>query len=202
MAMRKEQLYAMQEYLELERQVDIKSEFYNGQIYAMSGASTKHNIIATNIIGELYQKLKGQSCQAFGSDMRLKASEHMAAYPDVMIVCGKLETVEDKYKDTILNPMVIMEILSPTTEQYDRGVKFAHYRKNESLQEYLLISQNQPCVERYRRVNNGDWMYCAITGLDAKVILESVGVTLNLADVYDRIDFSIDEEVVVAPPTE
>jgi Uma2 family endonuclease len=178
--------YTAEDYLTLERSASSKSEFHNGEIYAMTGASRKHNLITVNIAGELRSQLKKRPCEAYINDMRVKAVEaHSYHYPDIAVVCGAPQ-FEDTYLDTLLNPTLLIEVLSPSTEAYDRGGKFAHYRKIASLREYLLISQDQPSIERYLR--QGDvWIFSEAVGLEASMSLESIDCLLSLWEVYDKV---------------
>lgn len=180
------QRYTAEEYLSLERSASIKSEFHDGQIYAMTGASREHNLISGNICRELSQQLKSRPCEAYINDMRVKATEARSYhYPDIAVVCGKPE-FEDAQVDTLLNPTLLIEVLSPSTEAYDRGGKFAHYRKIPSLREYLLVMQDQPGIERYLRQGEV-WILSETLGLEASVALESIDCRLNLREVYDKV---------------
>lgn len=178
--------YTPEEYLELERNAPYKSEFVDGQIYAMTGASRNHNLITLNIGSELRSQLKNRPCEAYINDMRVKAAAARSYhYPDIAVACGEPQ-FEDEQSDTLTTPTVIIEVLSPSTEAYDRGAKFAHYRKIESLREYLLVSQNQPWIEHY--VRQGDaWLLTEASGLDASVRLESIDCGLRLEEVYDKV---------------
>ena len=178
--------YTAEEYLALERNASYKSEFHDGQIYAMTGASREHNLITVNIAGELRTQLKKCPCETYTNDMRVKAAEaHSYHYPDIVVVCGTPQ-FEDAQVDTLLNPTLLVEVLSPSTEAYDRGGKFAHYRKIATLREYLLVTQDQPSIERYLR--QGDmWILTEAVGLGATVPLESIGCTLSLREVYDKV---------------
>lgn len=178
--------YSAEEYLSLERCATIKNEFHDGQIYAMTGASRAHNLISGNIYRELSQQLKQRPCEAYVNDMRVKATQARSYhYPDIAVVCGTPE-FEDAQVDTLLNPTLLIEVLSPSTEAYDRGGKFAHYRKIESLREYLLVTQDQPAIERY--VRQGDvWVLSEALGLEASVALESIGCRLSLREVYGKV---------------
>ncbi len=178
--------YTAEEYLALERNASNKNEFHDGQIYAMTGASRKHNLITINIARELSLQLKNRTCETYSGDMRIKAATAQNYhYPDAVVVCGTPE-FEDAHVDTLLNPTLLIEVLSPSTESYDRGAKFAHYRKIASLQEYLLVSQDQPSIERYLR--QGDvWILSEAIGLDATIPLESIDCQLKLYEVYDKV---------------
>jgi Uma2 family endonuclease len=178
-----------EEYLAAERTATFKSEYVSGQIWAMSGASRRHNVIALNLGGELREALRGSECQAFGSDMRVFVPDNMTfAYPDLSVVCGE-QQYTDAAVDTLLNPTVLIEILSPSTAQYDRTVKFIKYRRLPSLREYVLVHQETPRVERYECV--GDLWVVAVEydGLDAMMELASLGIALPMSGIYERVDF-------------
>jgi Uma2 family endonuclease len=176
-----------EEYLEFERNSEIKHEYYDGEIFAMSGASETHNLIVVNVLGELRSQLKKRPCWVYPSDMRLKIeTTKLYTYPDVMIVCGERK-FDDDHKDMLLNPDVIIEVLSDSTESYDRGKKFGHYRKIGSLKEYVLISQNTPKIEKFVRAENYRWIFSATDESITDMPLESVGCTLNLDEVYDKV---------------
>ncbi len=177
-----------EEYLAIERTAPEKSEFFNGEMFPMAGASREHNLIATNVSRELSTQLKRKPCEVYASDMRVKVSETgLYAYPDVVVVCGEAQ-VEDLKGDTLLNPTLIVEVLSPTTEAEDRGNKFAHYRRLASLREFVLIAQDRPRVERYVRQAEGDeWLLTEFSGLEATVSLPEIGCELALAEVYDKV---------------
>lgn len=180
------QTYSPEEYLALERAAPYKNEFHEGRIYAMTGASRKHNLIAVNIARELSTQLKGRPCEAYIADMRVKVAEaRNYYYPDVVVVCGT-PTLEDDHHDTLLNPTLLIEVLSPSTEGYDRGAKFANYRKIASLQEYLLVEQDRAHIEHYQR-QDGAWLLTEAEGLDATMALASIGCTLALGEVYDKV---------------
>jgi Uma2 family endonuclease len=189
--------YTDEEYLTRERSATYKSEFHDGQIYAMTGASRKHNLVSGNIYRELSAQLKRRLCEAYINDMRVKAVKaHNYHYPDIAVVCGAPQ-FEDAQLDTLLNPTVLIEVLSPSTEAYDRGGKFAHYRKIDTLREYLLVAQDQPSIERYLR--QGDvWILTEAVGLEASVPLESIDCILSLREVYDKVlaDVANDEEAL------
>ncbi len=183
--------YTAEEYLTLERSASSKSEFHDGQIFAMTGASRKHNLVSGNIYRELSLQLKSRPCEAYINDMRVKAAEARSYhYPDIVVVCGT-PAFEDAQVDTLLNPTLLIEVLSPSTEAYDRGGKFAHYRKIPTLCEYLLVTQDQPSIERY--VREGDvWILTEAVGLEASVPLESIECVLSLREVYDKVLDDVD----------
>jgi len=175
-----------EEYLFLERSAPYKNEFHDGQVYAMTGASREHNLIAFNVAGELNSQLKNRPCEAYVSNMRVKVAEARSYhYPDVVVVCG-MPQFEDAHVDTLLNPTLLIEVLSPSTEAYDRGGKFAHYRKIPTLNEYLLVAQDQPSIERYLRQGDA-WILTEAVGLEADVPLESIDCVLSLREVYDKV---------------
>ena len=178
-----------EQYLEIERKAEFKSEFYRGEMFAMSGASRQHNLIANNIGGEARSRLRGRPCEVYGSDMRVRVSKTgLYTYPDLSIACDKPQFVDDK-GDTLLTPKVLVEILSDSTEKYDRGTKMSQYMQIDSLQEFVLVSQSIPRVEVYQRSSDGKWSYSDATGLATSITLESVGITLPLSEIYLRVEF-------------
>ena len=178
-----------EEYLAAERQADRKHEYLDGEVFAMSGASFAHVSIVANLTGHLFSRLQGSPCRAFSSDLRIKVSRTgLYTYPDVVVVCGDPQ-FDDEHNDTLLNPRLIAEVLSPSTETYDRGKKFAHYRTLESLAEYLLIAQDQVRVEQYIRQTSGDWLLHEATQVTETIRLPSIESELALADAYDKIQF-------------
>jgi len=178
-----------EEYLRRERLAEYKSEYLNGEIFAMAGASEQHNLIAGNIFGELREQLKTGSCRAYTSDMRVRVrSNGLYTYPDVIVVCGEPQ-FEDKEVDTLVNPTVLGEVLSRATERYDRIAKTTYYRTIDSLAEHLLVAQDEIRVEQYIRQADGQWLMLEFLTRDAVVDLPSIGCTLKLSEVYDRIVF-------------
>jgi Uma2 family endonuclease len=180
--------YTPERYLALERASDRRSELINGQIYAMTGASFVHNTIVGNILTILRNRLRNRGCSVLSSDMRVKASQTlMYTYPDVVALCEP-PRLEDAYGDTLLNPAVIFEVLSESTERYDRGEKFAHYRRIESLREYILVSQDTTRVERF--VRHGDhWVFSDVTEPDGSLAIDTLGCEITLAEIYEHVDF-------------
>lgn len=181
------QRWTPETYLAFERASEEKHEFIDGSVYAMTGASENHNLINTNITAELVIQLRKRPCKVYANDMRVRIPGYNYVYPDIAIVCGEAQ-LEDDQLDTLLNPTVIIEVLSPSTEQYDRGKKFEHYRALESLQEYLLVSQEQAHIERFTRQEAG-WLLTEAKGLEATLDLLAIGCVLALADVYDKVNF-------------
>jgi Uma2 family endonuclease len=174
------------EYLILERRAETKSEFLDGEMFAMTGASRPHNRIVLNLAFTLDSQLKAKGCEVFASDMRVKVSETgLYVYPDVAVACGKPQ-FEDTEVDTLLNPKVIVEVLSKTTEGYDRGPKSTHYRALPSLTEYVLVAQDQIHVEHWVRQSES-WLFTETSRREDVIELPSVGARLALADVYDRV---------------
>jgi Uma2 family endonuclease len=181
--------YTPEEYLALERAAEHKSEYYRGEIFAMAGAREPHNRLVSNLVRHLGNSLEGRSCSVYPSDMRVKCPTGLYTYPDVVIVCEKPK-LEDDYGDNLLNPLAIFEILSPSTEAYDRGKKFEHYRSLSSLREYVLVSQDRAAIERFVRPNGtGDWTWVVLTELDDTLTLNSCGATVRLKDIYAGIEF-------------
>jgi Uma2 family endonuclease len=176
------------DYLAAERKSAQKSEYINGHVYAMAGASRVHNLIALNTASELRAQLRGRPCEAYVNDMRVKVERTgMYTYPDVIGLCEE-PRFEDENVDTLLNPTVIIEVLSPSTERYDRGEKFAHYRRLESLREYVLIAQDIRRIDHYRR--DGDtWVLTEVSEPESALVISSISCTLQLSDIYDRVDF-------------
>lgn len=176
-----------EEYLRLERQSEYKSEYVNGEIFAMTGASRKHNLVGGNIFGELRQQLKARQCEVYASEMRVKVTATgLYTYPDVVVVCGAPK-FEDKYFDTLLNPTLLVEVLSPSTERYDRIAKSSYYRTLDSLAEHLLVAQDEVRLEQYVKQPNGQWLLFECSSLENVVELSSISCSLALRDVYDKV---------------
>jgi Uma2 family endonuclease len=193
MAIQRQQRYSPEEYLALERQSDQKHEYVNGRILAMAGASEAHNIIAGNLFAALHARFRGRPCRAYIGDLRVKVSATgLYTYPDVVAVCAE-RRFEDADVDTLLNPTMIVEVLSTTTEAYDRGDKFAHYREIDSLAEYVLVAQDKVRVERYVR-QGSDWLLTAFHDPDDTLRLESIGCAVTLREIYDLVEFPEDTD--------
>lgn len=174
-------------YLLQERQNTERHEFMNGQVYAMAGASREHNQLVFNLAGLLHAQLRQKPCSAFVADMRVRTRPNEAYfYPDLTVVCGDLQ-FEDEHSDTLTNPTVIIEVLSPSTEGYDRGAKFAHYRRLASLQEYVLVAQERLSIERYVKNELGQWLLFEATEPDDVIPLTTIGCSLTIRDVYEKV---------------
>jgi Uma2 family endonuclease len=192
MSSQTKQHYTSEEYLALERQAQYKSEYYAGEIFAMAGASRWHNLIVANVVGELRSQLKGRPCTTYPSDMRVKISATgLYVYPDVTVVCGEAQ-FDDTQQDTLLNPTLIVEVLSDSTEAYDRGGKFAHYRKLDSLMAYVLITQTKPHVEHYLRQPDNRWLLSEADSIHDTIHLPAIDCHLALAEVYDKVDIVVE----------
>ena len=182
-----------EEYITLERKAipdaeTVRSEYVNGKIIAMSGASRAHNLITSNISGELRNLLKGSECETYANEMRVSTPSTLSYfYPDVVVVCEE-PRFEDDVFDILLNPIILVEVLSPSTEVYDRGEKFRHYRQLSSLQEYILVAQDKICVERFSRQEN-NWILTDFQTLEERLPLISVECELPLREIYDRVTF-------------
>ena len=177
----------IEEYLAGERTSPAKHEFLNGQVYALAGASRNHNLIVANLIAELHSQLKQRSCTVFPSDLRIKISATgLYTYPDVSVVCGET-WFDDSHQDTLLNPTLIIEVLSPSTEHYDRGGKFQHYRQIPSLREYLLVAQEPYHIEHYSRQAANQWLLSEIDDPQAVLELRSIQCRLTVQEVYAKL---------------
>lgn len=178
------------EYLAFERASELRHEYFAGEILAISGASEAHNLISGSTFAALYGQLRGRPCKIYGSDMRVKApATGLYTYPDLSVVCGEARFADNEF-DTLLNPIAIIEVLSLSTEAYDRGRRFQHYRRIETLREYLLIAQDSPRIEHYLRRDDGAWLLTEAHGLDAALDLPAIGCALALADVYEQVTFA------------
>jgi Uma2 family endonuclease len=181
-----------EQYLEAERSAEFKHEYYNGQMYARPGGSFEHCVIVGNIIAELHTMLKKRHCAVSSSDLRLRVSpDGLYTYADVLGISGEPRFADDRC-DTLLNPALIVEVLSPSTEAYDRGFKSAQYRTVESLEEYALVSQAEPRVEVFRRQSGGHWLLSEAIGIDAVCHFESLDCAVPLSEIYAKVTFSPD----------
>lgn len=175
------------DYLAYDRESEARHEFYGGEIFAMSGASRKHNLVNGNVYAALRPQVSSRGCEIYASDMRVRVpATDLGTYPDVVVVCGEPK-FEDDTEDTLLNPTLIVEVLSPSTEDYDHGKKFAHYRTLPSLQLYLMAAQHEVRVELFERRPDDRWILSECREVDAVLDLSAVGAALALSDVYHRI---------------
>ena len=175
-----------EEYLAIERQAEHKSEYVDGVLYAMAGGSERHNLIAGNLITELNIQLRQAPCRVYPSDLKVRApNSKRFFYPDVSVVCGETQFA-DAEQDVVLNPILVVEVLSESTAAFDRGKKFQSYQQIESLQEYLLVSQDEHTVEHYLRQEDGHWLYTKVSGLDESIALPAMKCRLALRDIYNK----------------
>jgi len=178
-----------EQYLAIEREAEYKSEYFDGQMYAMAGGTENHADIAGNLNALLRRRLAGRGCKVFTSDMRVRTdSSGLYAYPDVSVVCGE-RILASIWRDILINPKLIIEVLSDSTEAHDRGRKFQQYRKIASLEEYVLVSQTEPLIESYRRSPSGTWLLGEVRGLEATLVFQSLGIEAPLAEIYLDVDF-------------
>ena len=178
-----------EQYLLQERRSDHKHEYYRGEVFALAGASRQHNLITLNVGGELRTQLKKRSCTVYPSDLRVKIPEMgLYTYPDLVVVCGKAQ-FEDHEQDTLLNPTVIVEVLSKSSEARDRGEKFSDYRGMESIKDIILVTQHKMRVEHYVRQTNNDWTLHDVSAPDEIITIASIGCRLTLAEIYERVTF-------------
>ena len=197
-AQREHPLYTIEDYLTLERAAEERHEYLDGCIYAMAGESPDHGRICMNLSGSLSAQLRGTSCEAFSKDTKVRCGptprlggshEGLYAYPDLVVVCGPLQ-FHNQVQDVVLNPTVIIEVLSPSTEAFDRGQKFLRYRTwLPTLTDYVLVAQDQPLVEHAHREEEGTWSLRTLQGLDDRLSVPRIGWTVSLTDVYDRVVF-------------
>lgn len=179
-----------EQYLEIERRAEYKSEYYNGEMFAMAGAKQAHNLLVGNLVAGLHSQLRSRPCQVYPSDMRVRVKPTgLYTYPDVIAVCVEPRFLDDQ-KDTLLNPGLLVEVLSPSTEAYDRGRKFEQYKSIESLREYLLVASDRVHADLYTRQADGRWLLTSADNMEDSLTLESVGVRLTLADLYEKVDLT------------
>ena len=180
--------YTPEEYVALEEKAEYKSEYVKGYIFKMAGGTEAHITISFNATKLFADKLRGK-CRAYQSDMKVWVEEvGTYFYPDVTVVCGERRFHKGK-RDIVENPILLVEVLSQSTKEYDKNDKFFTYQHIESFQEYVLISQNQPAVQQYIRQTDGGWKYKATIGLNSEVYFESVDATLSLQEIYDLVEF-------------
>lgn len=181
--------YTLEDYFAIERDSEIRYEYIDGEIYAMSGGSRSHECIMGDTYSTLDRRLREKGCDVYPSNLRIKVTARKFFYADLSVVCGESLFSKDGGLDHLLNPTLIVEVLSPSTEEYDRYDKFASYKALESLREYVLIAQHKPRIEVFTRQSDNRWLHTLAQGLESSIPLESIGLTLNLADVYRRVEF-------------
>lgn len=183
-------LLTEREYLDIERVAQFRSEFFDGEMFAMAGGSANHSLIAANVSGELSLALKLTRYFVFGSNLRVNVEgTGLYTYPDITVACEERRfSAEDP--DCLINPTLLVEVLSDSTEAYDRGQKFGQYRQIPSLREYLLVSQHEPRLEQYVRQSGDTWLLREVVGTSSTLELPSIGVTLSLAEVYAKVEFA------------
>ncbi|MDB5299610.1 MAG: hypothetical protein JWO87_1273 [Phycisphaerales bacterium] len=189
--------YTVEEYLRREAAAVDKHEFHEGEILAMSGGTYEHSLIAANLVGALWSRLRNSRCRALESNMRVRVPPtDRYVYPDATIVYGQPQfDPQDPNCTTIINPRVIFEVLSESTEAYDRGAKFTRYREIESLEEFVLVSQDRPLVEAYTRQSGGTWLFEASSGVDVVAALRALQISLPLSEIYADIQFPPSNDV-------
>ncbi len=176
------------EYLEIERKAEFKSEFFDGEMFAMSGGTYRHSRLKTKLIAALDRRLAGKRCRPTDSDMRVRVSDTgLYTYPDASVVCGR-PVFDDVQTDVLLNPTVIFEVLSESTASYDRGKKFWHYRHIPSLNDYVLVSQDEPVIDHYSRQTGGGWLLQTVEGASGVLKLPSIECELPLVEIYADIE--------------
>jgi Uma2 family endonuclease len=194
--------YSLTEYFALEEAGDARFEYWDGDLVCMSGGSRAHGIISINVVVSLANRLRGAGCRPFGADMAiLTPTLPPYRYPDASVVCGKLQTQHVNVLDAIVNPVVIVEVLSPSTRALDEGQKFEAYKAITTFREYLLVEQGEPRVTRYARQPDGSWSREDVAALDSILTLESVGCSIPLRDIYEGVDFSTESAPPDAPPS-
>lgn len=194
--------YSPEDYLDLERQADERHQYVDGQIYAMAGESLQHSTICFNLARILGNQLRGGHCRGLSPNMKIRTGpvqknsrKGMFSYADATVVCGE-PRFHDEHRDVLLNPTVIIEVLSPSTERFDRVEKFARYRTHlDSLVDYVLIASTQPFIEHFRRHTGEQWLFTPLADLDSNLFIESIGCRLPLAEVYERVEFPPEEDL-------
>ena len=177
-----------EQYLERERKAEYRSEYFDGKLFAKTGSSENHNLIVGNIAAGIHRQFRKRNCEVYAIDMRLKVSEISSYfYPDIVAVCGKPE-FEDNEEDILLNPIVIIEVLSPSTENYDRGTKFEHYQTISSLSDYILVAQDKIHVEHYVRQSDRSWLFSGYKSAKDKFQIDSIGCEVSVAEIYEKVE--------------
>ncbi len=181
-------LLTAEQYLEIERAAEFRSEYHDGEMFAMAGAREAHNLVVGNAFGELRQQFRGRSCRVYQSEMRVRINATgLYTYPDVVAVCEEPQFADDQ-RDTLLNPVLLVEALSPSTEAYDRGRKFENYKTMDSVREYLLLATDRVHGDLYTRQADGRWLLTSVSRMEESLTLESVDAHLLMADVYEKVD--------------
>ncbi len=183
-----EGLYTVEEYLAFERVAELKHEYISGEVVAMAGATREHILITGNIAQRLRNQLEGKPCETYSNDMRVRATPTTYVYPDVVVVCDEPQ-FEDSEFDILLNPTVVFEVLSKSTEARDRGEKFSDYRANKNVKEIIFVSQHRSRVEQYVRQPNDEWTFHEVTDPAGLITLASIECTLSLTEIYERVQF-------------
>ncbi len=181
--------YTVEDFFELEARTDYKNEYFQGEVFAMAGATIAHNDIVANLTIAIGERLRGLPCRVMPSDTRIKCRSILYTYADTLIVCGEREIFRYKNLETLLNPRVIFEVLSESTESYDRGKKFEHYQTIPSFQEYVLVAQDRPHVDHFVRQSDDSWRLKMLDGLESALRLASVDCELPFQAIFDRVAF-------------
>jgi Uma2 family endonuclease len=180
-----------EQYLEIERKAEFKSEYHDGEMFAMAGAREAHNLLVANLVAGLHSQFRTRPCRVYPSDMRVHVrATNLYTYPDVVALCGEPRFLDDQ-RDTLLNPNLLVEVLSPTTEAYDRGRKFEHYKSIESVREYLLVTSDRLHADLYTRQTDGRWLLTSVGRPEDFLTLESVGAQVSLADIYEKVELTV-----------
>lgn len=183
------QFYTIAEYLELERQTGVKFEYEDGEVFAMAGGTVVHSLIGGNAVAELRRVLKNRSCNAYNSDLKIAVNEEKYRYADASVICGPVEYY-DENPEAAKNPLLIVEVLSESSESYDRGEKFKKYRQIPTFREYVLIEQRFPLVEVFFKIDEKTWQYRVYEQLDQMVQLNSIEAEIPLAELYSGVIFN------------
>ena len=195
MPAQQEEYYTREEYLAREEIAEYKNEYYDGEIFAMAGGTYNHSAICFNVIGEIRQAIRQKDCVGFESNMKLDVSAYnLFVYPDIMVACGKIEFLKER-RDVITNPVLVIEVLSDSTETTDRIKKFAYYQSIPSVREYVLISQNEPKVEVYFKQQEKSWLYTMAEGLDDTIVFRSIEHEFALRDIYHKVEWQQTDEI-------
>ena len=184
----------LEDYLKIERAAECKSEYYGGEMFAISGARRAHNLISMNVGSGLHAQLRRRPCEVYPSDMRvLVSATGLYTYPDVVVACSEPQFA-DGVMNTLVNPTLLVAVLSPSTEAYDRGRKFEQYRKIESLRQFLLVASDRVSVELYTRQASGLWLFSSASEPDEEVDLETIECRLRVGDIYEKVEFEIEQK--------